>query len=71
MFISGLTYPKYSAPNEECGEIPVAFVVRRQETTLSEQDVISYVAAQVRLPTNLPDIGNRTCFLHLEIEELM
>ncbi|KAH0941346.1 hypothetical protein HID58_000983 [Brassica napus] len=36
-----------AAPNEECGEIPVAFVVRRQETTLSEQDVISYVAAQV------------------------
>ena len=39
----------YSAPNEECGEIPVAFVVRRQETALSEQDVINYVAAQVRL----------------------
>lgn len=38
-----------SAPNEECGEIPVAFVVRRQETTLSEQDVINYVAAQVRV----------------------
>ncbi|EOA16327.1 hypothetical protein CARUB_v10004477mg [Capsella rubella] len=36
-----------AAPNEECGEIPVAFVVRRQETTLSEQDVINYVAAQV------------------------
>lgn len=36
-----------AAPSEECGEIPVAFVVRRQETTLSEQDVISYVAAQV------------------------
>ncbi|CAH2078575.1 unnamed protein product [Thlaspi arvense] len=35
------------APDEECGEIPVAFVVRSQETTLSEQDVISYVAAQV------------------------
>ncbi|CAN8274529.1 unnamed protein product [Cochlearia groenlandica] len=36
-----------AAPSEECGEIPVAFVVRRQDTTLSEQDVISYVAAQV------------------------
>uniref|UniRef100_A0A1J3D0K2 4-coumarate--CoA ligase n=1 Tax=Noccaea caerulescens TaxID=107243 RepID=A0A1J3D0K2_NOCCA len=36
-----------AAPNEECGEIPVAFVVRRQETTLTEEDVISYVAAQV------------------------
>ncbi|KFK28573.1 hypothetical protein AALP_AA7G013900 [Arabis alpina] len=36
-----------AAPNEECGEIPVAFVVRKQGTTLSEQDVISYVAAQV------------------------
>ncbi|KAL9818057.1 4-coumarate--CoA ligase-like 6 [Arabidopsis thaliana] len=36
-----------AAPNEECGEIPVAFVVRRQETTLSEEDVISYVASQV------------------------
>ncbi|KAJ0239250.1 4-coumarate--CoA ligase-like 6 [Hirschfeldia incana] len=36
-----------AAPSEECGEIPVAFVVRKQETTLSEEDVISYVAAQV------------------------
>ncbi|XP_010449426.1 PREDICTED: 4-coumarate--CoA ligase-like 6 [Camelina sativa] len=36
-----------AAPNEECGEIPVAFVVRRKEAALSEQDVISYVAAQV------------------------
>ncbi|XP_010518843.1 PREDICTED: 4-coumarate--CoA ligase-like 6 isoform X2 [Tarenaya hassleriana] len=33
--------------HEECGEIPVAFVVRRPETTVSEQDVINYVGAQV------------------------
>ncbi|GMN62762.1 hypothetical protein TIFTF001_031844 [Ficus carica] len=32
--------------DEECGEIPVAFVVRRQGSSLSHEDVMNYVARQ-------------------------
>ncbi|XP_024031287.1 4-coumarate--CoA ligase-like 6 [Morus notabilis] len=34
-------------PDEECGEIPVAFVVRKQGSKLSHKDVMDYVASQV------------------------
>ncbi|XP_019190672.1 PREDICTED: 4-coumarate--CoA ligase-like 6 [Ipomoea nil] len=36
-----------SAINEEVGEIPVAFVVKRDGSTLSQADVIDFVAKQV------------------------
>ncbi|KAK4743566.1 hypothetical protein SAY87_001567 [Trapa incisa] len=35
------------AVNEECGEIPVAFVVRRNGSTISEEGLIDFVAKQV------------------------
>ncbi|KAL5550875.1 hypothetical protein UlMin_001051 [Ulmus minor] len=36
-----------AANDEDCGEIPVAFVVRKQGTSLSEEAIIDYVAQQV------------------------
>ncbi|CAM6081506.1 unnamed protein product [Calypogeia fissa] len=36
----------HSFPDEQTGQIPVAFVVRRS-TSLSEDDVMSFVAKQV------------------------
>lgn len=36
-----------AAKDEECGEIPVAFVVKKPGSTLSQKDVIDYVAQQV------------------------
>lgn len=36
-----------AAKEEEVGEVPVAFVVRKQESMLSSADVINYVAQQV------------------------
>ncbi|KAG7011356.1 4-coumarate--CoA ligase-like 6 [Cucurbita argyrosperma subsp. argyrosperma] len=36
-----------AAEDEECGEIPVAFVVKKPGSSLSQKDVIDYVAQQV------------------------
>ncbi|XP_038888724.1 4-coumarate--CoA ligase-like 6 [Benincasa hispida] len=36
-----------AAKDEECGEIPVAFVVKKPGSKLSQKDVIDYVAQQV------------------------
>ncbi|KAL5550877.1 hypothetical protein UlMin_001053 [Ulmus minor] len=36
-----------AAKDEDCGEIPVAFVVKRQGSLLSEEAIIDYVARQV------------------------
>ncbi|EEF43538.1 AMP dependent CoA ligase, putative [Ricinus communis] len=36
-----------AAIDKECGEIPVAFVVKRLESMLTQEDIINYVAVQV------------------------
>ncbi|KAL0554506.1 hypothetical protein IC582_008428 [Cucumis melo] len=36
-----------AAKDEECGEIPVAFVVKKPGSALSQKDVVDYVAQQV------------------------
>jgi hypothetical protein len=38
---------QYRAKDEEAGEIPVAFVVRKSGTALSSAQVMEYVAKQV------------------------
>ena len=43
MLDSGLV----GAPDEAAGEIPVAFVVKRQGATLNAQEIMEYVAARV------------------------
>ncbi|KAL6178669.1 hypothetical protein ACLB2K_050187 [Fragaria x ananassa] len=35
------------ATDEECGEVPVAFVVRKHDSELSQEDIMDYVARQV------------------------
>jgi len=35
------------APDEAAGEIPVAFVVKRQGVTLNAEEIMEYVAARV------------------------
>lgn len=42
-----LIQPRCSARDEEAGEIPVAYVVRKQGIELSEADVMDFVAKQV------------------------
>ena len=38
-------YGRY--PDDEAGQIPMAFVVRKSNSNLSEEDVINFVAKQV------------------------
>ncbi|KAL6180948.1 hypothetical protein ACLB2K_047606 [Fragaria x ananassa] len=35
------------ATDEECGEVPVAFVVKKHDSELSQEDIMDYVARQV------------------------
>ncbi|KAL5793815.1 hypothetical protein ACOSP7_002409 [Xanthoceras sorbifolium] len=47
-FVFGLTLLSgYMYPDEEVGQIPMAFVVRKPETTLTEAQVMDYIAKQV------------------------
>ena len=34
-------------PDEEAGEVPMAYIVRRPESTLDEAQVMDYIAKQV------------------------
>ena len=34
-------------PDDEVGQIPMAFVVRKSDSNLSEEDVINFIAKQV------------------------
>ena len=38
-------YGRY--PDDEAGQIPMAFVVRKSDSNLSEEDVINFIAKQV------------------------
>jgi hypothetical protein len=38
-------YGRY--PDDEAGQIPMAFVVRKSDSNLCEEDVINFVAKQV------------------------
>lgn len=55
----------FSANDEETGEMPVAFVVRKVGSVLSEEAILDFVAQQV-LPhnTNLPYISIHICNLN-------
>lgn len=50
----------YSALDEESGEIPVAFVVRRVGSDISEETVMDYLAAQVFHQVNEMSSGTHT-----------
>ena len=54
----------FRAKDEECGEIPVAFVVKKPGSALTQKDVVDYVAQQVshifriNLPMHFLNIKN-------------
>ena len=44
----------YRAKDEEAGEVPMAFVVKRHSSLLSEDAILNYVSKQVLLLTSTP-----------------
>lgn len=54
--------PSCSARDEEAGEIPVAFVVRKDGSALSEAAVIDFVSKQVKKLGTRDTFGS-SCFL--------
>lgn len=44
--------PESRYPNEEAGQIPMAYVVRRPGSTISESQIIDAIAKQVHLQMN-------------------
>ena len=53
-------------PDEEAGQVPMAFVVRQPQSTLSEAEVIDFVAKQALTYHQIPHWNNSTHYKLLE-----
>jgi len=45
--------PESRYPDEEAGEIPMAYIVRRPGSTITESQIIDIIAKQVNLQVNI------------------
>ena len=56
-------------PDEEAGEVPMAYIVRRPESTLDEAQVMDYIAKQVIKSCCLRFLKTNFCSQNQEDQE--